>query len=185
MTRTARLPLAVATLAVLTCALPGSAAAPSTGPYDGRLPFHCQVQRLGTGTDFPHPEADPFCVDYDKTHQNVDHLGVVDFLLHEPARFAAVSDKCFYYQRDHWRSALVQGDEATELYNWDGAYWYDKSTGAGGAFVEHFTVNNRSANPQAMPGFPSQYKKYFGYGRGGWQASSAVPVDPSCADTRH
>lgn len=161
-------------------ALPGSAAAPTTGPYDGRLPLHCKVQHAGTGTNVPHPEADPFCVDYDKTHQNVDHLGVVGFLLHEPARFAAVNGKCAYYQRDHWRSALVESDEATEVYNWDGAYWYDKATGAGGAYVEHFTVNNRSANPQSMPGFPQQYKKYFGYGRGGWQASTAVAVDPTC-----
>jgi len=44
-------------------------------PYDGDLPFNCQLQDVGTGTDFPHPESDPFCVEFDKTEQNVTDLG--------------------------------------------------------------------------------------------------------------
>ena len=39
----------------------------------------------------PHPEADPFCVEFDKRRQNVTELGVVDFLSKEPARVAAAS----------------------------------------------------------------------------------------------
>ncbi|HVS68904.1 MAG TPA: hypothetical protein VHE56_10155 [Mycobacteriales bacterium] len=180
MKRLIRLALAGLLLGGVIDAMPGTAATAGMGPYDGHLPFHCKIQHLGTGTKFPHPKADPLCVDYDKTHQNVDHLGIIDFLSHEPARFAAVRGKCFYYQRDHWRSAVLQDDESTEIYNWDGAYWYDLATGAGGVFVKHFTINNRSADFGAFPAMPAKYKRYFGYGRGGWQATTAVPVDPAC-----
>ena len=37
----------------------------------GTNPFVCTLQQAGTGTDFPDPDADPFCVEFDKTHQNV------------------------------------------------------------------------------------------------------------------
>ncbi len=173
-----------AAIAATLLVLAGSAGAhASPGPlqgYDGHLPFRCHVQHVGTGTRFPHPHADPFCVEYDKTHQNVDRLGIVDFLSHEPARFAVAADKCFYFQRDHWRSAVVQSDESTEIYNWDGAYWWDKAKGAFGVHVDHFTVNNRSVNPAGLPGFPNAWKRYFGWGRGGFQVTGTVPVDPAC-----
>ena len=70
--------------------------------YDGSIPFACELQELGTGTDFKDPNADPFCVEYDKTHQNGTQLGVVQFLSQEPARFAAAGPKRWYFQRDHW-----------------------------------------------------------------------------------
>src|SRR3954447_3706460 len=69
-------------------------------PWDGSKPFKCKVQDVGTGTDIPHPDADPFCVDFDKTDQTLTQRGVVEFLLNEPARVAAASTKCFYYQRE-------------------------------------------------------------------------------------
>ena len=78
--RTARLPRA------------GSAQAPGpapTRPTTGDNPFNCELQQVGTGTDFPDPEADPFCVEFDKTQQNVTDFGLVDFLAKEPARVAA------------------------------------------------------------------------------------------------
>ena len=78
-------------------------------PFDGTIPFDCVLQQVGTGADFPDPDADPFCVEYDKRHQNVTQGGVVEFLSLEPARVAAASPKCFYFQRDHWTGSLVQG----------------------------------------------------------------------------
>src|SRR3954463_11334666 len=63
--------------------------------YDGSIPFACELQQLGTGTAFPHPDADPFCVEYDKRHRNVTEVGVVQFLSQEPARVAAVGPKCW------------------------------------------------------------------------------------------
>ena len=44
-------------------------------PWDGSNPFNCTIQNVGTGTDFPDPGADPFCVEFDKTQQNVTDLG--------------------------------------------------------------------------------------------------------------
>ena len=50
------------------------AAAPPT-PWNGVNPFVCQVQNVGSGTDFPNPGADPFCVEFDKTQQNITDFG--------------------------------------------------------------------------------------------------------------
>ena len=90
----------------------GVSSAHASGPtgWDGTNPFVCTLQQLGGGTDFPQPDADPFCVEYDKRHQNVTQLGVVQFLSLEPARVAAAGPKCFYFQRDHWVGYVVQGD---------------------------------------------------------------------------
>ena len=104
-----RLVAAVAVTAV-TALLPGTAwATDAPSPWDGTNPFQCVVQFVGTGTNFPRPNDDPFCVDFDKTHQNVTELGVVDFLSQEPARVAAASPKCWYHQSDHWRGSLSAG----------------------------------------------------------------------------
>ena len=98
--------------------------------YDGSVPFECVLQQAGTEAEFPDPDADPFCVEYDKRHQNVTQLGVVEFLSLEPARVAAATPKCFYYQRDHWVGFVVQEDGRTETYSWDGSYYFDKAKGA-------------------------------------------------------
>jgi hypothetical protein len=167
-----------AALLTLAGAVPGASAAPA--PYDGRNPFVCELQQAGFGTEFPHPEADPFCVEYDKTHQNVSELGVVDFLSKEPARVAVASPKCFYFQHDHWTGYVQQGNPATETYSWDGSYFFDKARGVGGAYVENFTVNNQTGDPRELPGFPEDYKPAFGPGRGGVQTTDQVPADPRC-----
>jgi hypothetical protein len=175
--------LATAAAAALAAgALPHSAGA-ATGlhGYDGKNPFVCTLQQLGGGTDFPEPNADPFCVEYEKRHQNVTQLGVVEFLSKEPARVAAAGPKCFYFQRDHWVGSVVQGDPQTQTYAWDGSYYYDKSKGTGGVYVENFSFNGKTGDPSALPGFPAEYKPYFSEGRGGVRADNNVPVDPSCA----
>ncbi|HKP91832.1 MAG TPA: hypothetical protein VJT75_17830 [Thermoleophilaceae bacterium] len=174
--------LATVAAAVLAAALPHSAgAATGIAGYDGENPFDCTLQQLGGGTDFPEPDADPFCVEYEKRHQNVTQLGVVEFLSKEPARVAAAGPKCFYFQRDHWVGSIVQGNQQTQTYAWDGSYWYDKAKGVGGVFVENFSFNGQSGDPSALPGFPAEYKPYFSQGRGGVRAENSVPVDPSCA----
>jgi hypothetical protein len=148
--------------------------------WDGKNPFACTLQQLGGGTDFPEPNADPFCVEYDKRHQNVDKLGVVEFLSKEPARVGAAGPKCFYFQHDHWVGTVVEGNQQTQTYAWDGSYFYDKAKGTGGAYVENFTFNGQSGDPTQLPGFPTEYKPYFGEGRGGVQKSGEVQADPSC-----
>lgn len=154
--------------------------APFIVGYDGSNPFDCRIQHVGSGVEFPDPDADPFCVEYDKTHQNVTDLGIVAFLRKEPARVAAASDKCFYYQRDHWHAAVDQHWEQTEIYNWDGEYYFDKARGTFGAYVESFTVNNSSVDPTALFVFPPEMEPYFGYGRGGIRVLGEIPVDPRC-----
>ena len=149
-------------------------------PFDGSVPFECVLQQAGMGAEFPDPDADPFCVEYDKRHQNVSQGGVVQFLSLEPARVAAASPKCFYFQRDHWVGSVVQDDGRTETYSWDGSYYFDKAKGAGGAYVENFTFNNQSGDPTTMPGFPEEWKPYFGYGRGGFHSPGTVDADPAC-----
>ena len=170
----------IAALAALLVAAPSAAAQAPAEPYDGHNPFACTLQQAGTGTDFPQPDADPFCVEFDKTHQNVTEGGFADFLSKEPARVAAASPKCFYFQRDHWTATVVEGQQP-ELYHWDGSYFFDKAKGAGGVYVENFRVGSVPMDPTVLPGFPEEYKQYFAGGKGGYQATGNVQADPNCA----
>jgi hypothetical protein len=154
-----------AAVCVLVAAAPATAATP-VAPYGGANPFKCQIQRVGTGVNYPHPNADPFCVEFDKTNQNVTDFGIVDFLVNEPARVAAAAPKCFYYQIDHWTGSIVQGGQPT-LWHWDGKYFFDKARGVGGVHVENFTIGGLVADPRLLPGFPPEFTPYFGPGSGG------------------
>src|SRR4051795_3520040 len=155
-------------LAAFIAAVPSSAAAQGPQGWDGTNPFACTLQQVGTGTDFPLPDADPFCVEFDKTHQSVADGGVVDFVSKEPARVAAAGPKCFYFQRDHWTGSAAPG-QPPELYHWDGSYWFDKARGMGGVYVENFRIGGQTGDPSQMPGFPAEWKPYFSNGRGGMQ----------------
>jgi hypothetical protein len=159
--------------------LSASALALPLAPYDGSNPFRCRIQNTGTGTDFPDPGADPFCVEFNKTQQNVTDLGLVDFLTKEPARVAAAVDKCFYYQVDHWTGSVVQG-EPPELWHWDGHYYFDKARGVGGVYVENVRIGGQPADPRLLPGFPAEYLPYFGPGGGGVQLNSLGIGTPDC-----
>lgn len=150
-------------LAALLAAPPAIAQQPFA-PYDGDIPFNCELQYVGTGTAFPHPEADPFCVEFDKTNQNVTGFGIVEFTAQEPARVAAASSKCFYFQRDHWTGSVVQGS-APETWHWDGDYWYDRARGVGGVSVKNFRVGGQPQD--ATPYVPEGYRPYFDEGGGG------------------
>ncbi|MEA2496008.1 MAG: hypothetical protein QOJ29_3919 [Thermoleophilaceae bacterium] len=176
----ARFGALVAAAALLALGSANVGAASGVMGYDGSMPFACELQQLGTGTEFPHPDADPFCVEYDKRHQNVTELGVVDFLSQEPARVAVAGPKCWYFQRDHWVGSIVQDDGATQTYKWDGSYFFDKARGLGGVFIENFTVNGQTGDPRDLPGFPEEWKPYFGPGKGGVMTSDTVRADPRC-----
>jgi hypothetical protein len=165
----------------LVLALATTAAAAPIAPYDGSNPFRCKTQNVGTGVDFPDPDADPFCVEFDKTRQNVTDFGIVDFLLNEPARVAAATPKCFYHQTDHWTGSIVQGTEPT-LWHWDGRYFFDKARGMGGVRVDNLVVGGLPMDPRLVPGFPPDFSPYFGPGNsGGAFLAQTVPADPNCA----
>src|SRR3977135_2952110 len=148
----------VAAVAVvgLLAAVPAGAVSPPTG-WNGANPFNCELQYVGFGTAFPHPDADPFCFSFDKRAQNFTALGVVDFLSQEPARVAAAVPKCFYFQSDHWRGSIVQGDPSKKTHQWDGHYFFDKATGDGGVWVTNFNINGQTYYPRAIPGTPAGY----------------------------
>jgi hypothetical protein len=149
------------------------------GPYDGRIPFRCELQNVGTGTEFPDPGADPFCVEFDKTNQNVTDFGLVEFTSQEPTRVAAAATKCFYFQRDHWTGSVVQGTEP-ELWHWDGDYYFDRARGVGGVSVRNYRIGG---TPQsASPFVPEAYRPYFDEdGGGGVEVLLESGPDPSCA----
>ena len=174
-----RVAIAVATGALAAFAAPAAAQTGTSG-WDGTNPFDCTLQYAGTEAAVPDPGADPYCVEFDKRHQNVTELGVVQFLSLEPARVAAAGPKCFYFQHDHWVGSVQQGNAATQTYAWDGSYFYDKARGVGGVYVENFSFNGQSGDPSSLPGFPPEYKPFFGNGRGGVQRSEAIEADPSC-----
>ena len=169
-------------LALLLNGTPARALSAPT-PWDGVNPFDCTIQDAGQGTTVPDPGADPYCVRFDKTNQNVTQLGLVDFLSKEPARVAAAVPKCFYYQEDHWRESLIQSDQQTVVYEFYGHYFFNKATGDGGVWVSGFTVAGKTFDPRTLPGFPPQWDSYFGPGTGGVISHDDVPVDPSCVAT--
>jgi hypothetical protein len=172
--------ITTALAALLVFAFGATAGAMPIAPYDGSNPFRCTTQRVGTGVDYPDPGADPFCVEFDKRHQNVTDLGIVDFLLKEPARVAAATPKCFYHQTDHWTGSIVQGSEPT-LWHWDGRYFFDKARGMGGVRIDNLVVGGQPADPRLLPGFPADLTPYFGPGVGGAFLKETFPADPSCA----
>jgi hypothetical protein len=180
--RTAALIAAAALVAGLTTMTGvGHAASSPPTPWDGTNPYNCVVQNAGTGTQVPDPGADPYCVSFDKTNQNVTQLGLLTFALNEPARTAAAVPKCFYFQEDHWRGSVIQSDGSTEVYEFIGHYFFNKATGDGGAWITDFNIANQTFDPTQIPGFPPQEGQYFGPGTGGVITHDDVPADPQCA----
>ena len=170
---------ALAALVATLVAAASVAAQPVVAPWGGKKPFKCKVQDVGTGTDFPRPKADPFCVRFDKTNQNVTDFGLADFLSKEPARTAAASPKCFYFQHDRWQGSIVQGSEP-ELWHWRGRYFFDKALGIGGVAVHRFRIGGIPIDPSPYaPGFLKPYM----YPRGGGGAIFRLEdsPDPACA----
>jgi hypothetical protein len=161
-----------AVIALLLNSAPARAVSPPT-PWDGVNPFDCTIQDAGQGTTVPDPGADPYCVRFDKTNQNITELGLVDFLSKEPARVAAAVPKCFYYQEDHWRGSLVQSDQQTVVYEFYGHYFFNKATGDGGVWVTGFTVAGQTFDPRSLPGFP----------RSGIRTSVRAPAESSRTTT--
>lgn len=180
---TAVLAMAAAAAVALAATAPAARAdhLPLAG-YDGSNPFECRLQPAGGSVGYEDRDADPFCVEYDKTKQNVTGFGLILFLSNEPTRVAVASDKCFYYQHDHWRGSVDQHWEQSETYNWDGGYFWDKARGVFGTYVENFTFNNMSFDPRGLPGFPDEWRPFFGWGRGGVQVREGIPVDPACVE---
>jgi hypothetical protein len=174
---------AILAVVLAVAAAPVAASGQNSPPtaWDGVNPFRCTVQFAGLGTEVPDPAADPYCVEFDKTQQNVTDLGVVDFLSKEPARVAAAVGKCFYFQSDHWRGSIVQDDGSTKTYEFDGHYFFDKAKGNGGAWVTNFNIAGQTFDPSEIPGIPPDIAQDLGPGTGGVITHDDIPADPACA----
>ncbi len=148
---------AAALAAVLAAGLsaPADAAKPPTG-WGGEAPFPCTLQQAGLGAKVADMKADPFCIEFDKTQQNLTQGGFVKFLLQEPARLAAAGLKCRYFQVDHWRASVVQSDKRTKLYEWTGHYFFDKGRGEGGVYIEGFNINGKTFDPVVAARHPAR-----------------------------
>jgi hypothetical protein len=85
-------------------------------------------------------------------------------------------------QRVRCVHALGLGDVPPAIYEWDGSYFFDKARGIGGVHVDNFKIGGQTGDPRQLPGFPEEYKPYFGPGRGGVQSMGQVPLDPSCGN---
>jgi hypothetical protein len=175
---------AASALAIVGCFLIAAPAAHAQAmpqplaPWSGANPFNCELHDVGFGVDYPDPGADPLCVKFDKTEQNVTDFGLVDFLANEPARVAAALPKCFYFQQDHWTGSIVQ-DEAPELWHWRGKYFFDRAKGIGGVSVRDFRIGGVPFD--ATPYVPEAYLPYFdATGGGGAITQLEIPIDPVC-----
>lgn len=179
--RTLGVLLVLLVLGPMTAGGTASAVQAPTG-WDGSNPFRCTLQPAGLGTTVPDPDADPYCVEFDKRRQNVSELGVVEFLSNEPARVAAAVPRCFYFQSDRWRGSIVQSDGATKTYEFDGHYFFDKARGEGGAWVTNFNVGGQTFDPSTIPGVPSEFSRFFGPGTGGVITRNEIDADPGCVE---
>ncbi len=169
--------VAVSTLVLLAGA--ASAAALKLEPYDGANPFLCELQQLGTGVAFSDPRADPLCVSYDKTNQDIASLGILAFLANEPARVAAALDKCFYFQSDEWRGSVFEGG-GLELYHWRGRYWFDRAHGAAGAYLEQVRIGGYGGDPRLVELAPQPLRSFLHPTGGGGQLRFEFDADPRC-----
>ena len=141
---------------------PALAAGPrAVGRHD---PVQLRAAAGGLRGEGPNPEADPYCVEFDKRRQNVTELGIVEFFSKEPARVGAAGDKCFYFQADHWRSAVVQDDGTTAIYEWDGRYCVRPREGRGRRLRRELQDQRPHRGPEQGPGDPARVRAGHGAG---------------------
>ena len=49
--------------------------------------------------------------------------------------------------------------------------------------MQNFRVAGQEGDPTAVPGFPAEYRPYFGKGKGGFQfAGAGIDVEPRCVE---
>lgn len=177
-------------LAATLVAGPAGPPAPAPGPYtDPPFGHRCSWSSYGDGVAPPLNVAgrEPLCVKYSKRDITADNGGALAFLLAEPARFAVAIPACRYWQIDHWRVRLSGGDRP--LLRWDGSYWFDRSSGAGGVRLTGFALAGRpigvgSAAALLRPRFPRLAGELARYGRQAGESGVSVranlPEDLPC-----
>ena len=113
------------------------------------------IQNVGFGTDFPDPDADPFCVEFDKRRQNFTEFGIVDFLAQEPARVAAaVAQVLLLPARSLDLVGRPGGRARPSSTTGTGATTSTRRAAPAASYVENFTFNNQTGDPRLVPGLP-------------------------------
>ena len=172
---------ALATLAALTLAVvPGSAGALSSPtPWDGANPFHCTIQNAGQGTTVPDPGADPYCVRFDKTNQNVTQLGIVD--VPQPRSRRGSPPPCRSAPTSRRTTGAGRSSSPTDAPSCTSSSGTTSSTrrpATAASGSSDFTVAGQTFDPTTLPGFPPAYRRYFGPGTGGFITHDDVPGRP-------
>ena len=180
-------------LALLTAAVigPASAQAQTPAPF-AEPPFesHCVIHHFNEGEVPPIEQCsdDPLCVQYEKRDITVDNGGAIRFLAAEPDRFALAIPKCRYWQQDHWRIQVQEGEPP--LVQWDGSYWFNKGNGTAGARLRNFAIAGQPADPESVAQLialvdPQMAAIIRAYGEspggGGGAMIALAQVDPLCA----
>ncbi|MFJ7305901.1 hypothetical protein [Streptomyces sp. NPDC099088] len=129
--------------------------------------------------------ADPLCVEYSKRDITFDDGGALHFLLAEPSRVAISMVTCRYYQQDHWSVQITAGD--TALVQWDGKYWWDKTTQRAGARLTDFRIHGQTAGigdvvTALRPQFPeiAEVLDDYGHTAGETGLTVALSLDLRC-----
>ena len=148
------------------------------GPYDGENPFNCEIQDVGTGTDFPAPRRRPVLRRVRQDEPERHRLRHRRLPLAGAGAVAATPvAKCFYFQRDHWTGSVIQG-QAPEVWHWDGSYFFDSAKGIGGVSVRNFRIGGQPADatPYVPPGYAALLRPNGG--GGGRDRCSETDPDP-------
>ena len=141
-----------------------------------------RCSRPGFGTAFPQPDADPFCVEFDKRAPERDQLGVVDFLSQEPARVAAASPQVLLLPDRPLARLDRAGRRRPPRPTAGTALLLRQGEGAGGVAVSELPRGRPVGRPAAVPGFPAEYRPYFGKGRAASTSPAGIDVEPRCVE---
>lgn len=171
-------------MAAALAAGPTASTAPAPQPYaDPGFAGQCSWVSYGDGVAPPLNIAgrDPLCVEYSKRNITAANGGALTFLLAEPARFAVAIPACRYWQVDHWRFRVSSGDRP--YLRWDGSYWFDRSSGAGGVRLSGFTVGGKAvgisdAASLLRPKLPRVAKALARYGQKAGTSGMSVRLNP-------
>ena len=127
-----------------------------SSPTTGRTRSTARSRTSARAPPSRDPHADPFCVRFDKTGQNVTELGVVDFLAQEPARVAAAVDKCFYYQSRPLDRLDRAGATAASSTTSRAATSSTRRAGAAECISTTCASLGQSVDPAVIPGIPGR-----------------------------
>ena len=127
------------------------------------------------------PSADPFCVKYDKTQQNVTDFGIVDFLLLEPARVLAAAHQVLL-PPDRPLDRLDRPGRGSRSSGTGRATTSSiKARGIAGAYMDDFRIGGDARRPAQRARLPGRVPRRTSSHGGGGVYTDTVASKPDCA----